>query len=290
MRELVVAERLIDSHCHLDLPAFDADRREVISRAWDAGVAHIVIPGIDLAQCRGALALAEDVSHLSVAVGIHPNEAGQYDAATTEALRLLASHPKVVAIGEIGLDYHWDRVPQAQQRLAFEAQLSLAAELGLPVIIHSRNANADVAAVLRQWVYSAGFRTSPLAARPLAGVLHAFSGDQALAEEAYTWNFALGLGGPLTFKNSHGLRALVPGLRLDRLMLETDAPYLAPHPFRGQRNEPAHIRLVCEQLASQLGMTTAAIAAATTAVALRFFQLEDLFGADVPERSKSVHA
>lgn len=277
---------LVDSHCHLDLAQFDEDRAAVIERARAAGVRMVVNPGIDLDQCRGSLRLAETTPDLYVAVGIHPNSADQFGAASLDDLRALAHHEKVVAIGEIGLDYYWDKVNPAQQRTAFLSQLAVAAELGLPVIIHSRDANADVADLVGTWVASAEFRRSPLADRPFAGVLHAFSGDLALAEEAYRWNFVLSVGGPVTFKNAHAYHALVPQLRLDRLMLETDAPYLTPHPWRGQRNEPAYVALVCEQLARLLRVTAAEVAQVTTAVARRFYQVEDLFGADVAEHNK----
>ena len=281
-----VAARMIDSHCHIDLEQFDADRADVLQRACAAGVGTIVIPGIDLIQNRGALRLAEGDSGLFAAVGVHPNSADSFSDETIAALRDLAAGRKVVAIGEIGLDYYWDKVAPEQQRRAFVQQLSLAAELGLPVIIHSRNANDDVADVLRTWISSEHFRASALAARPYAGVLHAFSGDLALAEEAYEWGFILSLGGPVTFRNAHALHALVPKLRLDRLMVETDAPYLTPHPWRGQRNEPTHIPVIVERLASLFGATPAEVATATTAVAQRFFQLEDRFGADVTERNE----
>ncbi|MBK8047672.1 MAG: TatD family hydrolase [Anaerolineales bacterium] len=198
-------------------------------------------------------------------------------------------HGKVVAIGEIGLDYYWHKVEPEQQKQAFSAQLALAAELGLPVIIHSREANEDVAAVLRTWVASDEFRRSPLAERPFAGVLHAFSGDVALAEEAYSWNFVLSLGGPVTYKNAAALHVLAPQLRLDRLMLETDAPYLTPHPHRGQRNEPAYVALVCERLAELYRLPAAQIAAVTTNVALRFFSLEESIGADVRNGFETVY-
>jgi TatD DNase family protein len=276
---------LIDSHCHIDLEQFAADRADVLARARAAGVEIMVIPGIDLDQNRQALVLAEQDPGLFVAVGVHPNSAATFDAAAVAQLHGLAAHPKVVAIGEIGLDYYWDKVAPEQQRRAFVQQLDLAAELGLPVIIHSRDANADVADVLRTWVSSTHFRASPLALRPFCGVLHAFSGDLALAEEAYTWGFVLSLGGPLTFRNAHALRSLAPKLRLDRLMLETDAPYLTPHPWRGQRNEPAHVVVVAEQLAGLVGVSPAEVAQITTAVAQRFFQVEDRFGADVTERN-----
>lgn len=277
---------LVDSHCHFDLDQFDGDRADVWARARAAGVGWLVIPGIDLAQNRGALALAEQQPRFFVAVGVHPNSADDFGSAALDEVRRLAAHSKVVAIGEIGLDYYWDKVAPEQQRRAFVQQLELAAELGLPVIIHSRDANADVAEVLRAWVSSEHFRASALARRPFAGVLHAFSGDLALAEEAYGWGFALSLGGPVTFRNAHALHALAPQLQLDRLMLETDAPYLAPHPLRGQRNEPAHLALVVEQLARLCAVSPAAVVDATTAVAQRFFQVEERFGADVAEHDK----
>jgi TatD DNase family protein len=281
---------LVDSHCHIDLQQFDADRADVLVRARAVGVALIVIPGIDLAQCRQALALVEETDWLYVAVGLHPNSAADFDDGTIDALRAMAAHRKVVALGEIGLDFYWDKAtPDVQQR-AFVRQLELAAELGLPVIIHSRNANAAVAEVLSSWVTSAAFAASPLAERPFAGVLHAFNGGLALAEQAYNWNFVLGLGGPVTFRNAHALRALVPALRLDRLMLETDAPYLAPHPHRGRRNEPAYIALVCEQLAQLYALPPAEIARRTTATALRFYGLEDRFGVDLASSYAAAHS
>ena len=266
---------LIDTHCHLDLSAFNDDRAAVLNRARAAGVSHIVIHGIDLAQCQQALTLAQQTPGLAVAVGIHPNSSSDFDAATLAALAGLTTHPLVVAVGEIGLDYYWDKVPPAQQRVAFEQQLELAAAQGLPVIIHSREANDDVAAILAAWVGSATFAASPLARRPFAGVLHAFSGDLALAEQAYAWNFVLSLGGPVTYTNAKRLHALAPQLRRDRLMLETDAPYLTPHPHRGQRNEPAYVRLVCAKLAALCGIDEAQMAAESSNLARRFFGLAD---------------
>lgn len=281
---------LVDSHCHIDLQQFDVDRAEVLARARAAGVSFIVIPGIDLSQCRRALALAEQTDWLYMAVGLHPNSAADFNDDTIDALRTMAAHHKVVAIGEIGLDFYWNKATPDVQKCAFVRQLELAAELGLPVIIHSRDANAAVAEVLSAWVTSAAFAASALAKRPFAGVLHAFSGDLALAEQAYNWNFVLGLGGAVTFRNAHALRALAPALRLDRLMLETDAPYLAPHPHRGRRNEPAYIALVCEQLAQLHGLSSAEIARRTTATALRFYGLEDRFGVDLASSHAAVHS
>ncbi len=262
---------LVDSHCHLDMEQFDADRAAVLARAQARGVKMIVNPGVDLAHCRQAIALADQHDQVYAAVGIHPNSSADFSEQTLTQLRGLVDHPKVVAIGEIGLDYHWDTVSREKQTQAFRAQLDLAAELGLPVIIHNREASTDVARILHEWASSARTRISPLAQRPFWGVLHAFSGDAALAQAARDWNFAIGLGGPITFKNAHTLRNLAPRLSLDRLMLETDAPWLTPHPLRGKRNEPAHVALVAERLAELLSLPVEEIAARTTAVAHSFF-------------------
>ena len=250
---------------------FDADRAAVLQRALAQGVRMLVNPGIDLAHCRQAVALANQHPQVFAAVGIHPNSSTEFNQQTLTRLRCLAAHPKVVAIGEIGLDYHWKLVPRHRQGLAFRAQLDLAAELALPVIIHNRNASKDVAGVLDEWAASARTRSSPLARRPFWGVLHAFSGDAELARAAHAWNFALGLGGPLTFKNARSLHELAPQLCLDRLTLETDAPWLAPHPFRGKRNEPAYVALVAERLGELLSVGVEEIAARTTAVACSLF-------------------
>jgi TatD DNase family protein len=270
-----ISERLalVDSHCHLDLPQFDVDRAAVIERARQAGVRWSVLPGIEPAQWANAQALAEQEADLYWAPGLHPNSADQWSAATAAQLREALTRPKVVALGEIGLDCHWKIVPPAVQQAAFEAQLALAAEAGLPVIIHCRDANVEVMKTLRGWVNGAAFRQSPLAKRPFTGVLHAFPGDLAMAEEAYAWNFVVGLGGPVTFKNAKALHTVAAGLRLDRLMLETDAPYLTPHPHRGTRNEPAYTELICRQIAALHNMAAAEVAAITTQVAVQFYRV-----------------
>jgi len=262
---------LVDSHCHLDMEQFEADRAAVLERAQACGVSMIVNPGIDLVHSRQAIALADQHPQVYAAVGIHPNSSADFSEQTLTQLRELVDHPKVVAIGEIGLDYHWDTVSRQQQARAFRAQLDLAAELGLPVIIHNREASTALAQILQEGASSAQTRHSPLAERPFWGVLHAFSGDAALAQAARGWNFALGLGGPITFKNARALHNLAPQLGLDRLMLETDAPWLTPHPMRGKRNEPAHVALVAERLAELLGTPIEEIAARTTAVARSIF-------------------
>ncbi len=272
---------LVDSHCHLDMEQFDADRAAVLERAQAHGVSMIVNPGIDLLHCRQAIDLADRHPQVYAAVGIHPNSSADFSEQTLKQLRGMVDHPKVVAIGEIGLDYHWGTVSRQQQAQAFRAQLELAAELGLPVIIHNREASSDLARILQEWADSAQTRNSPLAEKPFWGVLHAFSGGAELVQAANRWNFAIGLGGPVTFRNARALHQLVPHLDLDSLMLETDAPWLTPHPFRGKRNEPAYVALVAEKLAELLAVPVEEIAARTTAVALSIFQR--LAGAKRPE-------
>ncbi|MCB0044612.1 MAG: TatD family hydrolase [Caldilineaceae bacterium] len=267
----------VDTHCHLDLEQFDTDRRAVVARAMEAGVDLVVNPGIDIAHSEAAIALAEEFPAVYAAVGVHPTSSGEFDATTVARLRDLAAHPKVVAIGEIGLDYYWENVPPAQQARAFQAQLELAADLGLPVIIHDRDAHDDVAATLETWVASDAYAQSPLARRAYAGVLHAFSGDLKLARRAYEWGFVLSLGGPVTFKNAKALHEQVTQLDPMRLMLETDAPYLTPHPYRGKRNEPAYIPLILARLAELLEQTPDQLAHASSTLALQFFGLEETY-------------
>jgi TatD DNase family protein len=260
---------LVDTHCHLDLRQFDGDREDVIARAEASGIRIIINPGIDLDSSQRALALSERYRNIYAAVGVHPNECAGFDDGTLAALGRLASHPKVVAIGEIGLDYFWKRVAREQQKAALRAQLALAADLGLPVILHSRDSNADLLCELSQWGAAIRKTRGPAA---MIGVWHAFSGGVAEAEAAWELGLAVGLGGPVTFQNARKLQALVPQLRPDRLLVETDAPYLAPHPHRGERNEPAYVWIVAQALAALYGITVEAVAEQTTATALTCFE------------------
>lgn len=256
----------IDTHCHLDDPAFDADREAVWARAREAGVRALVIPAVSLERIPTAIAWAERHPGIYVAVGIHPHWASTFSSSALDRLREWARHPRVVAIGEIGLDFYRDLSPRPAQQEAFRAQLELAGELGLPVIIHQRQAQEPVMEELEAWV----------AACPGArGVLHAFSGDPSTARTAAAWGFALGIGGPITYPRAEALREAVRQVGIAHLVLETDAPYLPPQPYRGKRNEPAYLRYVIESLSLILGLPAEDIAARTTRNARELFRLTD---------------
>jgi TatD DNase family protein len=263
---------LVDSHCHLDAPRFDADRDAVIARMAESGVRYAINPGVDLASSRAAVALAlRQHGCIYAAVGIHPHDAKTLDADALEELKRLARLPKVVAIGEIGLDYYRDLSPREAQRRAFEAQLELAAELGLPVIVHDRDAHDDVLGILSNWRESLRSPRSTLHGHP--GVLHSFSGDMAMAEQAVALGFFVGVSGPVTYKNADRLRQVVRAAPLERLLVETDAPYLTPQPHRGQRNEPAYVRMVAQAVADVRGLTLEQVATQTMANAGVLFGL-----------------
>jgi TatD DNase family protein len=263
---------LVDTHCHLDFNAFDPDRAEAIRRAKEAGVELMVNPSIDLENAAAVVQQAAQQPGLYAAVGVHPNSSTTWNSDTAAGLRKLAAQTKVVAIGEIGLDYHHkDASPQVQKQ-ALAAQLELAQELALPVIVHNRESSDDLLAMLLEWQAELSAAASPLADRP--GVLHSFSGDAAMAEKALAAGYFIGLTGPLTFKNAPELQALAQQLPLDRILVETDSPFLSPHPHRGQRNEPARVKLVAEKLAELKGLPFDVVAAATTANAQRLFRFE----------------
>jgi TatD DNase family protein len=230
---------LADTHCHLCLDDFAPDLAQVLLRAREAGVERILVPGVDLETSERAVELAEAHDGIFAAVGIHPHYASSYHPEARARLRRLAESPKVVAIGEIGLDYFRDRSPRDVQRRAFAEQLELASELGLPAVIHNREATDDLLEQALPWA----------AARDNPGVLHAFSSDEATATTATQAGFYLGVAGPITFPNAGGRRIITGGLPRDRVVLETDAPHLSPHPRRGERNEPARVALIAEALA-----------------------------------------
>lgn len=252
---------LIDTHAHLDHERFDEDRDEVIGRAKDAGVTTIITIGADLASSERAVQLAEQHASVYASVGIHPHDASGATEAAYDRLQQLAMHPKVVALGEIGLDYHYDHSPRPVQRQVFVRQLNVARETGLPFIIHNRKADADVMAVLRD--YGVG----------LPGVLHAFTGSEAMADECLQRGYVLSTGGMMTFNQAADVRNVIAAVPLDKLLLETDAPYLTPVPLRGRRNEPAYVRIVAEFMATERGIDVDEVATVTSANAARLFRL-----------------
>jgi TatD DNase family protein len=258
----------VDTHCHLDFHQFDGDREAVIERAAAAGVATIVNPATDLAGSRRAIALAEQHRGVYAQVGVHPNDTADFDASILAELRALAAHPKVVAIGEIGLDYYWQRVAHDRQQWAFQAQLELAAELDLPAVIHCRDAHADLRETMRKWASGAQMQRGFDA---ILAVYHAFSGDLEMAQEARELHVVLSLGGPVTFQNARELHTLLSRLPMEQLMLETDAPYLTPHPHRGKRNEPAYIPLIAQGIAALLHVDELQVAASSTELAYKTF-------------------
>jgi TatD DNase family protein len=269
--------KLTDTHCHLDLGKFDADRDDVIRRALAAGLTRILIPGITLKSSRAIVKLAESQPNLFAAVGVHPNDSNTWDAQTIPALRELAVSLKVVAIGEIGLDYYWEAAPREHQHKVLEEQLNLAAEQQLPVIIHIREKDdapdgdcaQDTLKILEQWVQQLRVDKNPLAEQP--GVIHSFSGTRQTAEKAIALNFYLGVTGPVTYKNAESRQEVVAALPLERLLIETDAPYLAPQPKRGQRNEPAYVLFMAEKIALLHSLSLDQVAETTTANAARLF-------------------
>jgi len=254
------APALIDTHCHLDFPDYQGDLAEVLARAAKVGVAEIITVGIDLATSRKACELAASLPGVYATVGVHPHHVNEMGPDDYPALRELAARPEVVAYGEIGLDYVKEYSPAALQREHFVRQVEIARQAGLPLIIHDREAHADILAILR----AAG-------KLPAGGVMHCFSGDAALAEEVLELGFYISIPGVVTFKSAAVLREAVRRVPLERLLLETDAPFLAPVPVRGKRNEPAFLPYIARRVAEVKGCELEEVAHQTTANAHRLF-------------------
>jgi len=249
----------IDTHAHLEMEAFDDDREAVLARAVQAGLTAIITVGTTLPDCRKAVALAHRYGPVYAAVGIHPHEVKEIDMKTYDALRDLAGQEKVVAVGEIGLDFFYDLSPRRVQLRCFEEQLHLAQELDLPVIVHDRDAHAETLEILR------------LRRGRLRGVLHCFSGDLTMARECIDLGFHLSVAGPVTYRKADPLRIVAREIPLERLLIETDAPYLAPQPFRGKRNEPAYMMETAKYLADIRGIPLEELTQQTAANACRLF-------------------
>jgi TatD DNase family protein len=229
---------MIDSHAHLDDPSFDSDRDEVIKRAQDAGIHRILNVGCDLESSRAAVELADRYDLIYAAVGVHPHETRKIRNSTYDELRQLASHKKVVAWGEIGLDYYYLNSPKEVQLHAFRDQIQLAKEVRLPVVIHMREAQEDTLKTLIEEE-----------ANRIGGVFHCFTGDRSAAKTAIQLNFMISLAGIVTFSKAHRIQKVVQQTPLEHLMIETDCPYLTPAPHRGKRNEPAYVRHVAKKIA-----------------------------------------
>lgn len=254
---------LIDSHCHIDDARFDTDRDAMLTRAHAGGVERFVTIGCDLETSRAALSLAQRYPFISATVGVHPHEVKLIQEGWYDELRSLARSDRVVAYGEIGLDYHYDHSPREIQRLRFREQVQLARELRLPIVIHTREAQEDTIAILKEEK-----------AHELGGVFHCFSGDALLAKDALDLGFYLSFSGVITFQNSSMLRDIVRTVPMDRVLVETDAPYLTPVPHRGKRNEPAYVRHVADKIAELHGISVQDVEEATTQNTRSLFRIK----------------
>ena len=251
---------IFDTHAHYDDEAFDADRETLLASMPEHGVGRILDPGCDLESSRRAVELARTYPHVYAAVGWHPENCAPYTEDSLDALRAWAREPKVVAIGEIGLDYYWeDNPPRAFQQTVFRKQLALAAELDLPVIIHDRE-DGDCLAIIKE------FPT-------VTGVFHCFSGSPEMAAELLKRGWYLGFDGPITYKNAKRAPEVAAVTPLDRMLIETDSPYMAPVPYRGKRNDSGYVHLIAEKLAEWKGVTPEEMARVTTENGKRLFRI-----------------
>ncbi|MFW6287620.1 MAG: TatD family hydrolase [bacterium] len=256
---------LIDTHAHLDFPRYDKDRNDIIAKAWDSGISYIVNVGADMISSRRSIGLAEEYPFIFATVGVHPHDASDVNQDLLDELREMAAHDRVVAIGEIGLDYHYDNSPREVQKSAFRDQLKLADELSLPVVIHSREADEDTLEILK-----AGFNQNN------GGIMHCFGSGLKMAIECLDMGMYLAFGGVSTFKNADDLREVIKAVPLDRILLETDSPYLTPEPFRGKRNEPRYVRFVAEKIAEIKSLDLIEVAETTTSNAIKVYGLPEL--------------
>jgi TatD DNase family protein len=254
---------LTDTHTHLNAEQFDEDRDQVIERALAAGVTRIVNVGFNRETIPSSIELAERYDFIYSTVGWHPVDAIDMQPGDLEWIESLCKHEKVVAIGEIGLDYHWDKSPKDVQDRVFREQIRLARKLGMPIVIHNRDAHQDILKVLREEKAS-----------EVGGIMHCFSGSWETAKQCLDMNFHISFGGPVTFKNAKQPKEVLSQVPLDRLLIETDAPYLTPHPYRGKRNETSYVRLVAETAAEIRGISLEELAQITTENAIRLLGLK----------------
>lgn len=261
LETVFIMSLIFDTHAHYDDEQFDADRDALLSALPEHGVGLILDPGCDEASSRAAVALAERYPHVYAAVGWHPENCGPFVPERLDAIRALAAHPKAVAVGEIGLDYHWaENPPKEKQQDVFRRQLALARELDLPVIVHDRDAHADCFAIVREFP-------------GLRGVFHCYSGSVELARELWKLGWYVGFDGPLTYKNARKTVEVALEAPLDRILIETDAPYLSPVPLRGTRNDSRNLRFVAERLAELRGLTAEEIVERTAQNGRELFRI-----------------
>lgn len=254
---------LFDTHVHLNARQFEEDREATIERALAAGVNRMVVVGFDEETISLAMDIVEDYDFIYAAVGWHPVDAIDYRDEHLEWLEELCKHPKVVALGEMGLDYHWETSPKEVQAEVFREQIRLAKKINMPIIIHNREATQDVIQILQEEH-----------AEEIGGIMHCYSGTAEEVQPCLDLGFHVSLGGPVTFKNGQEAKKVATMIPLDKLLIETDAPFLAPHPYRGKRNEPAYVKLVAEEIAQLRDMTYEELATLTTENAKRFFKVD----------------
>lgn len=254
---------LFDTHAHLNADQYKEDLPEVMERAREAGVSNMVVVGFDQITIKRAMELAEAHDFIYACVGWHPVDAIDMTDEDLKWIEELASHPKVVALGEMGLDYYWNKSPQDIQKEVFRKQIRLAKKVKLPIVIHNRDATADIVEILEEE-----------GAAEVGGIMHCYSGSVEIAKKCLDMNFYISLGGPVTFKNAKKPKEVAIEIPLDRLLIETDCPYLTPHPYRGQRNEPSYVKLVAEQIAEIKGISFEEIAQATSDNAKKIFGIK----------------
>lgn len=253
---------LIDTHVHLNADQYDEDLQEVIDRALEEGIDRMFVVGFDTNTIERTMKLIVQYDFIYGIIGWHPVDAIDCTEERLQWIEELSKHPKIIGIGEMGLDYHWDKSPKDIQKEVFRKQIALAKRVQLPIIIHNREATQDCVDILKEENAS-----------EVGGIMHSFSGSNEIADEILKMNFYISLGGPVTFKNAKQPKEVAQHVPLDRLLVETDAPYLSPHPYRGKRNEPARVKLVAEQIAELRGISYEEVCKATTENAERLFKL-----------------
>jgi len=255
---------LFDTHVHLNARQYQDDHHEVIQRAFEAGVSHMVVVGFNQETIPLAIEIAEQYETIYAAVGWHPVDAIDMKKSDLNWIEELSTHPKVVALGEMGLDYHWDKSPKDIQKDVFRKQIQLAKKINMPIIIHNREATEDIIKILKEEN-----------AHEVGGIMHCYSDSVKYVNQCLEMNFYISLGGPVTFKNATLPKEVATYVPIDRLLIETDAPYLTPHPYRGKRNEPAYVKLVAEKIAELRGISFEELSKITKKNAFHLFKIKE---------------